>query len=1102
MKIINRTGTKMYGLRNTQRLGAAMAILGLLTCGAGTASAQVVISQSYGGGGNSGATYKNDFIELFNRGSTPVDLTGWSVQYAGATGSTWAVTPLVAKTLQPGQYYLIQQAAGSGGTVNLPTPDAVGTTTMAGSSGKVALVSNTTALTGTCPSGASIQDFVGINTSANCYEGSGPAPAISNSTAAMRADAGCTDTDNNAADFTSVAPGPRNSASPSHSCGGGPTLPLMSFDAAAISVAEGDLVANAMSFSVAFAPAIASGNTVSFDIVVTGTAGRFSYSGPASVSLDDTATSPYVITVQTVPNTATDGDASVTVTLSNFVGVDAGQASPLVKTGTIVDDDLPFTPISQVQGSAALSPLVGQSVTTRGIVTGITSNGRSYYLQSQAADADADAATSEGLYVYGTQSSPAATGLAVGDLVYVTGTVAEYSPATGGLPITELTGTSSTKLSSGHSLPVPVALTSAMLNPAGPVDALEPYEYMRVSVARFSVLTPTGAAASDEHFGVLEGTPRPFREAGVDLFRCGVNPLVPGSVALPAEAPANVPCFDHNPELLRVKSNLLAGGAVMAPMRTGVVLENLVGVLDYAFGRYTLLPRTAEPWTVDRSAESAGTPVSLPSRTEVTVGGYNVENLAYAGGVTYTRKADKIAQTIVNYLQTPDVLGLIEVADLATLQDIATRVSSIAANDPLYESILVATSGTQRLGFLVKKALVGAAPRVTVVGTPVEQGASLHVLCPDGVSYTTGLLNDRPPLLMDVQIEGPNGLSWPLTIINNHLKSMIDVDSTADADVNYACFNNDAGGNYQPGGEGRRNRAKRQQNAEFLAELVQQLQTADPNRAIVLVGDFNAYEFNDGYADLMSTIKGEPAANDETVVPDDGADLVDPDLVLLTELVPQQQRYSYTFDGHAQTIDQILVNEPVLGATVGEPRMEFGRANADFTSADALDTGNAFANSDHDPALAFLDIAAFRDADLELTVTPAAANADVGDTLSYVFSLENQGPDEAVDARVELTLPAGVLFDSLTAPAGWMCSTPAVGDSGAVVCTAAALWASNQSANFSVSVTLGAQAGGTTVTAPIFASARSNDPILPNQGSFVTIVAALPDLIFSNGFEP
>src|SRR5690349_7655166 len=111
-----------------------------------------VISQVYGGGGNSGATFKNDFIELFNPTATPVGLTGSSVQYASASGSSWQVTPL-SGTIPPGHYYLVQEAGPtqSNGFVALPAPDAVGTIAMSATGGKVALVSSTTALTGACP---------------------------------------------------------------------------------------------------------------------------------------------------------------------------------------------------------------------------------------------------------------------------------------------------------------------------------------------------------------------------------------------------------------------------------------------------------------------------------------------------------------------------------------------------------------------------------------------------------------------------------------------------------------------------------------------------------------------------------------------------------------------------------------------------------------------------------------------------------------------------------------------------------------------------------------------------------------------------------------
>jgi Lamin Tail Domain/Domain of unknown function (DUF4214) len=185
---------------------------------ASTQSTSIVISQVYGGGGNGGSTYKNDFIELFNLGSTTVSVTGWSVQYASSGGPTWQVTSL-SGSIGPGQYYLVQEAAGAGGTINLPPPDANGSIAMSLSNGKVALVSSTTALGGGCPTGGSLVDFVGYGGSASCFEGSGPTTTLTNTTSASRDNNGCTDTDNNAADLTAGSVNPRNSASPLNNCG-------------------------------------------------------------------------------------------------------------------------------------------------------------------------------------------------------------------------------------------------------------------------------------------------------------------------------------------------------------------------------------------------------------------------------------------------------------------------------------------------------------------------------------------------------------------------------------------------------------------------------------------------------------------------------------------------------------------------------------------------------------------------------------------------------------------------------------------------------------------------------------------------------------------
>ena len=182
-------------------------------------SSGVVISQVYGGGGNTGATYKNDFIELFNAGSSAVSLQGWSVQYASATGTSWQVTPLGNITLQPGQYLLVQEALGAGGTTNLPSPDASGTIALSGTAGKVALVRSATALSGTITAtSANIEDFVGFG-SATTYEGSAPTPGPSNTLAVARAGNGCTDTNNNGADFGTAAPQPRNTATAVVVCG-------------------------------------------------------------------------------------------------------------------------------------------------------------------------------------------------------------------------------------------------------------------------------------------------------------------------------------------------------------------------------------------------------------------------------------------------------------------------------------------------------------------------------------------------------------------------------------------------------------------------------------------------------------------------------------------------------------------------------------------------------------------------------------------------------------------------------------------------------------------------------------------------------------------
>jgi hypothetical protein len=204
---------------------ALLAALLLLPAAARAGVSDVVISQIYGGGGNAGATFRNDYVELFNAGSATVELSGWSVQYATATGTTWQTTTLTG-TLAPGRDYLVQLASNADVGAALPPADATGTSNLGGTSGKIALVRAVNALTcgasaGSCSADLLVEDFVGYG-SASDFEGTGSAAGLSNTSAAFRANDGCTDSGDNSSDFATALPTPRNSASPAHPCASAP----------------------------------------------------------------------------------------------------------------------------------------------------------------------------------------------------------------------------------------------------------------------------------------------------------------------------------------------------------------------------------------------------------------------------------------------------------------------------------------------------------------------------------------------------------------------------------------------------------------------------------------------------------------------------------------------------------------------------------------------------------------------------------------------------------------------------------------------------------------------------------------------------------------
>ena len=173
-------------LRGLLSMPFLLALLALLGASPALAvSPNIVISQVYGGGGNTGASHRNDYVELFNRGTTSVSVTGWSVQYTSATGTGLfsANTTNLSGSIPAGGYYLVQLASnGAIGTV-LPMPDATGTINMSGTAGKV-LVANTTS--GVACNGSStacnatelakIVDLVGYG-NANFFEGAASCPS-------------------------------------------------------------------------------------------------------------------------------------------------------------------------------------------------------------------------------------------------------------------------------------------------------------------------------------------------------------------------------------------------------------------------------------------------------------------------------------------------------------------------------------------------------------------------------------------------------------------------------------------------------------------------------------------------------------------------------------------------------------------------------------------------------------------------------------------------------------------------------------------------------------------------------------------------------------
>ena len=631
----------------------------------------------------------------------------------------------------------------------------------------------------------------------------------------------------------------------------------------------------------------------------------------------------YTFNVTIKGDTTDEPNETFLVNVTNITGAMVGDTQGV---GTITNDDFASTPIHTIQGNGNTSPFAGSTLTTTGIVTGVKSNG--FFIQTPDAQADADPGTSEGIFVF--VSPPAAAVL--GNYVAVNGLVQEFIPSTdmSSPSTTEIAGSPAVSLlSTGNPLPAAITITAAATL-VNDLNNLEKYEGMRVHVDSLTVVAPTQgtitetsatSASNGVFYGVITGVARPFREPGVQT----PDPLPSGS-------PCCVPRFDANPERIRVDSDGLTGASALE-VTTGAVITNMTGPLDYAFRTYTILPDAGTPPSVAGNVSFLAVPV--PTANEFTVASFNMERFfdttddpsvddVVLTTTAFNNRLKKASLAIRNVMRTPDIIGVEEMENLTTLQSLADKVNAdaVAASqpNPLYQPYLVEGNdiGGIDVGFLVKSARVG-------VIDVTQFGKTTTYINPN--NGQPELLNDRPPLVLRATVQPASGPAFLITVIVNHLRSLSGVDDPVD---------------------GNRVRTKRRAQAEYLANLIQARQVSDPTERIVSLGDYNAFEFNDGYVDSVGTIKGTPTPANQVVLA--SADLVNPDLTDLIASAAADQRYSFSFDGNAQALDHELITSNLLTRFA---HMNYARNDADFPESFRNDSNRPERISDHDMAVAY-----------------------------------------------------------------------------------------------------------------------------------------------------
>jgi hypothetical protein len=964
----------------------------------------------------------DEFIELFNAGLTPVNVGGWQIRVSNNNtppSVATRVTIAAGVVINRGCYYLVVNNAAGGYSGAVPG-DRTYTSGFADEGGVAVVRSDLT-----------IADQVGHGANGAFGEGTRLPVLTTNVNRGIErrpgGPAGHVDTNDNAADFQEIFPG--NPQSASSACLTPGNLGI-SGSASPSPVEQGQPVTVFAAVTAGSIP-VSTGLQVVDDLSAIG--------GSASEPFFDNGAFPDVTpndnvftAAVTVPSANPVGPQSLALTVTDAQGRSANTTVSL----TVNAPPIIYLP-HEIQGPGPVSPFpAGMPVIVRGVVTARAVNG--FFVQTEAGAEDVDGDTSEGLFMFVSGGAPIEA--QVGRLVLVYGSVAEFVPPSdpGSPPRTELNPVSSVIDLGASVAPSPYMLTNAEVWEGGTLDQLERFEGMRVTIPSLTSVTGTTGGT---FYAVVTGQARPFRgpgiEAGYPVLACAIGPC-------------NIPVFDGNPERLRVDANAIEGVSPV-DLSTGAIMTDVTGPLDFGVRAYTVLPETP----LAPVGGLAVMPAPAATANQFTLASFNMERffdtIDDAAGnvaptaVAYANRLNKASLAIRTVLNTPDIIGVQEVETLGVLQDIAVKVNADAGtSSPEYVAYLF--EGTDQdgldVGFLVKT----AAGRVTV--SSIEQVGDDATFV-DPADASVALLNDRPPLVLRALVQGPaTSLPQSVTVIVNHLQSLTGVE-----------LDDDTGG---------RVRAKRRAQAEFLAGYIQGRQINDPNEAIVSIGGYNAFAFNDGYGDSLGTIRGFPATEDQVVTA--SPDLVSPDLVDLAAFITEPERYSSVSGGNAQALDHVIVTSNLVAQFGG---LAHGRVNADFADVLRGDPDVPQRVSDRDPLVAFFSFPA------DLVAPAITAGDDVaveGDTLGgahVTFAVPTATDNLDGDVAVTCTPASGSLF-------GVGVST--------VTCSASDLAGNTASTQFSVTVS-DTVAPSLTLPADIAVQASSS------SGAVVTYTVSATDVV-------